>query len=199
MPDKSLPNKLNTFAEVRALTSPKYKVFTCALLQRMLPNYVLFSELNEFGSKDSARKIMALLWEWSMSPKISFNAGLQSEKFEQHIPDINDFDNYGVYPALDFCVAIDCTLQACDEQHDNIAVTVSKLSQGTVEAYVRATSDTDLDGRQIKAHPLMAHEIETQQALLNHVKDNEMNKEFILELKRELEQENTSNLGIVLE
>jgi len=196
---KMQANKLSTFAQIRELTPPKDMLFSCALLQRMLPNYQLFSQLNEFGDGHAAQSILNLIWEWCMSAQSKFNAPVQLEKLEEIIPEVADFDNFGVYPALDFCMALSCALQSFSQEHDNPAVTIAKLSQGSVEAYILATEGEDISNEDIKAHPLMEFEIETQLSLLAFCQNNKVTKDMVKELRSDLMAQKISNLGIELE
>jgi uncharacterized protein YjaG (DUF416 family) len=192
-------NKLNTFAQIRALPSPKDIVFSCALMQRMLPSYVLFSQSSGFGDPQLAQSVLNLIWEWCMSPQNKFNATVQLEKFEEIIPDIDDFDTFGVYPALDYCMALSTVLQSFSKEHEFPAVTVAKLSQGSVEAYILASSDVALDNQSIKQDPLMQFEIETQISLLEFCVENKLNKDVVKGLRTDLIEQGISNLGIAIE
>lgn len=188
--------KLNTFAMIRDLTRPKDMLFSCALMQRMLPSYQLFSEAHEFGDPQIAQNVLDLIWEWCATPKNKFNATVQAEKVEEIIPDIANFDSFGVYPALDYCMALSCALQAFNQEHEQPAVTIAKLSQGSVEAYILATAEQELTSQEIKEHPLMAFEIETQMSLLGYCRDNKMTKDLVTQLKADLISQNPSNLGL---
>ncbi|MFW8591646.1 YjaG family protein [Glaciecola sp. 2405UD65-10] len=192
-------NKLNTFAQIRDLRSPKDMLFCCALLQRMLPNYQLFSQVSNFGDGQTAQSILNLLWEWCMSPQSKFNASVQLEKLEEIIPEVSEFDTFGVYPALDFCMALSSALQSFSKEHEFPAVTIAKLSQGSVEAYILATEDDEISNEAIKAHPLMEFEIETQLSLLEFCQNNKVNKDVCKGLREDLLAQKISSLGIELE
>jgi uncharacterized protein YjaG (DUF416 family) len=193
-------NKLNTFAQIRELKAPKDILFACALMQRMLPSYQLFSRSTEFGDSKLAQSVLNLVWEWCMSPQSKFNAAVQLEKLEEIIPEVSEFDSFGVYPALDYCMALSVALQSFTKEHEFAAVTIAKLSQGSVEAYIIATSEEDeLTNQDIKSHPLMEYEIATQQSLLAFCQDNKMTKELVKELRSDLIAQNMSSLGIECE
>lgn len=190
--------KLSTFAQIRELTSPNDIVFSCALMQRMLPNYQLFSQENEWGDAALAQSSLNLIWEWCMSPKTKFNAPVQLEKLEEIIPDVDNFESFGVYPALDYCMALSSMLLHFSKEHDNVAVTIAKLSQGSVEAFIIATADEELDNQQIKQDPLMEYEIETQLSLLEYCRSHKISKEFVKELRADILTQGISNLGLVV-
>lgn len=193
---KMRDNKLSTFAQIRELPSPKDIVLGCALMQRMLPNYQLFSQSTGFGDPAIAESMLNLIWEWCMSPQNKFNAPVQLEKLEEIIPDVDNFESFGVYPALDFCMALSSMLLAFSKEHEFPAVTIAKLSQGSVEAYIIATSEDELDNQQIKQDPLMEFEIETQLSLLAYCQTNRMTKELVKDLRADVVSQKMSNLGI---
>lgn len=188
--------KLSTFAQIRELPTPNNIVFACALMQRMLPNYQLFSKSTGFGDPLIAKSILNLVWEWCMSPKNKFNAPVQLEKLEEIIPDVENFDSFGVYPALDYCMALSSMLLSFSNEHEHVAVTIAKLSQGSVEAFIRATSESDLDSQEIKQDPLMEYEIATQLSLLEYCRSNKIVKDFVKELRADIIAEGVSNLGL---
>jgi uncharacterized protein YjaG (DUF416 family) len=193
---KMRDTKLSTFAQIRELSTPNDIVFGCALMQRMLPNYQLFSQANDFGDPAAAQATLNLIWEWCMSPKNKFNAPVQLEKLEEIIPDVENFDSFGVYPALDYCMALSSMLLHFSQEHESVAVTIAKLSQGSVEAFILATADDELDNHQIKQDPLMEYEIETQLSLLEYCQSNKITKEFVKELRADIVAQGISNLGL---
>lgn len=196
---KTRDTKLSTFAQIRELASPNDIVFGCALMQRMLPNYQLFSQSNDFGDPAAAQATLNLIWEWCMSPKNKFNAPVQLEKLEEIIPDVDNFDSFGVYPALDYCMALSSMLLNFSNEHETVAVTIAKLSQGSVEAFILATAKEELDSQQIKQDPLMQYEIETQLSLLEYCRTNKITKEFVKDLRDDIVAQGLSNLGLSVE
>lgn len=188
--------KLNTFARIRELSPPKDMIFACALMQRMLPNYQLFSVSQEFGDKDTAESILNLVWDWCITPKSKFNAAAQLEKLEEIIPDVDKHEVFAVYPALDYCMALSVALQNFLKEHDFPAVTIAKLSQGSVEAYILASSEQSLSNQELKQNELMNYEIETQNSLLSYIAENKLSKDDIKLLRDDLKADCISNLGI---
>lgn len=198
-------NKLSTFQQVRDLSKKPAVAFSAALLQRMLPNYQLFCEITksldnddgdkEFGDKELAAKLVDLIWEWLSAPKAKINIAVQLEKLEEVTPDVENFDTFGVYPALDFCMALTATLQLISDEEPNGAVMVAKLSQGGVEAYLLALSDADLTNEEVKQDPLMQFEIETQLEVLAMCKNKAIDFKV---LRAEMKAQAMSNIGISL-
>lgn len=188
-------DKLSTFQQVRELSKKPAVAFSAALLQRMLPNYELFCDVSEFGDKELAAKLVDLIWEWLNASKAKINIAVQLEKLEEVTPDIENFDTFGVYPALDFCMALTATLQLMSDEEPGGGVIVAKLSQGGVEAYLLALSATDLSNEEIKQDPLMQFEIDTQLEVLAMCKDKSTD---FKSLRNEMKAQEMSNIGLSL-
>ena len=188
--------KLNTFGRVRALEGWKAVAFGAALLERMLPNYALFCELTESGDADALRNCLNLVWETLKSPKSKFNIAVQLEKVEVATPDTSDFDNYGVYPAIDAAIGLAALLNLIAGDDPQGAVVISKLSQGSLEAYLLATEEADDES--VKADPLMAFEVEVQNELLDYVEQAKYPAKAVDELKALALEAGISNIGLEL-
>ena len=102
--------KLNVFQQVRDLEGWHAVAFSATLLERMLPNYVLFCEATEFADPAQYRNSLNAIWEWLAVPKAKINFAVQLEKIEELVPDASDFDNYGVYPAIDVAMSMSATI-----------------------------------------------------------------------------------------
>ncbi|PRO73164.1 DUF416 domain-containing protein [Alteromonas alba] len=189
-----LTTKLSTFAQVRALEGADAIAFSAALLQRMVPNYQLFCELTEFAEPDTLSKGLDLIWESLCSPKSKINFATQLEKVEEATPDVSDYDSFGVYPALDAAIAMSSAINLIMKVDPHGAVVVSKLSQGSVEAYLLASGEATEDD--VKTHPLMQFEIAIQQELLDAVTTKAPMTQKVAKLKIIAASEGISNIGL---
>jgi uncharacterized protein YjaG (DUF416 family) len=191
-------NKLNLFQQVRELKDWQAVAYATTLVERMLPNYMLFCEVTEFSDGKQFRNTLNLLWEWLAIPKASINFNVQAERIEESTPEPNDFDHFGVYPALDVAMSLTAIISLIQQQDLQGAVVVSKLSQGSVEAFIDATKETDdeLSNQEIRQHPLMQWEIEFQQELLEEVVSKASRQEKVKKLKTMACEEGISNIGI---
>ncbi len=189
-----MTTKLSTFAQVRALEGADAIAFSAALLQRMVPNYQLFCELTEFAEPDTLSKCLDLIWESLCSPKSKINFATQLEKVEEATPDVSDYDSFGVYPALDAAIAMSSAINLIMKVDPHGAVVVSKLSQGSVEAYLLASGEATEDD--VKMHPLMQFEIAIQQELLNAVTTKAPITQKVAKLKTIAASEGISNIGL---
>ena len=189
-----MTTKLSTFAQVRALEGADAIAFSAALLQRMVPNYQLFCELTEFAEPDTLSKCLDLIWESLCSPKSKINFATQLEKVEEATPDVSDYDSFGVYPALDAAIAMSSAINLIMKVDPHGAVVVSKLSQGSVEAYLLASGEATEDD--VKTHPLMQFEIAIQQELLDAVTTKAPMTQKVAKLKIIAASEGISNIGL---
>lgn len=188
--------KLSIFQQVRELEGWYAVAFATTLLERMLPNYTLFCEVTEFTDAAQYRNSLNAIWEWLAVPKAKINFSAQLEKVEEAVPDAKNFDNYGVYPAIDVAMSLSATILLIQGEDPQGAVVVSKLSQGTVEAFIEASAEQPLTDLEIKQHPLMQWEIETQKELLILLANNPKNADTCKLLKQLAVGEGMSNIGI---
>jgi uncharacterized protein len=191
-----MQKKLSIFQQVRELEGWHAVAFAATLLERMLPNYQLFCELTEFTDASQYRNTLNSIWEWLAVPKAKINFAVQLEKVEEAVPDAKDFDNYGVYPAIDMAMSLSATLLLIMGEDPQGAVVVSKLSQGGVEAFIEATADHAIDDAEIKQHPLMQWEISFQQELLELLGTSKPGPELSKQLKLMACEEGISNIGL---
>ncbi|MFD2165766.1 YjaG family protein [Thalassotalea euphylliae] len=177
--------------------------FCCALLERMLPNYAMFSQAAEFGDVNVLRQQLDVLWQkLESSQKLKVNLDTQLGKLEEHIPDPEAFDFFGVFPALDVCMAMISTLQAIDSKDAEEFSNVSRLSENSVSYYVELLlleefgELQDVSQQDIKQYPLMQWEIATQNELFDFLKNSPENKATCKQAKDMVLEEGISNLGI---
>ena len=188
--------------------------FCAALLERMIPNYSLFSESASFGDAKVLRNQLDMIWQKLASPQnTKINIEAQLTKLEVETPDPEEFEFFGVFPALDCCMALMSIWQLMqtkpqDDTAEDIA-SVSRLSENTVSGYVELllaenTSDADSDllneslENDVLAHPLMEWEHATQQELFNFLQFAAMSKKSCQIAKEMVLSEGLSSLGIEL-
>ena len=184
--------------------------FSAALLERMLPNYQMFSESSQFGEYALLRNQLDLVWQWlDKNNKIKININAQLNKLEEQTPDPEAFDSFGVFPALDTCMAMMSLLQIMqfnnkdkEKDHDDIQ-SVSRLSRNSVSYYVELLlideGATEIQASDINEHPLSIWETETQNELFDFLKFAAENKRSCQLAKEMVLSEGLSNLGIEIE
>ena len=191
--------------------------FSAALLERMLPNYQMFSEAADFGNAKVLRNQLDIIWQWlDNSNTVKINSDAQLLKLEAETPDPEAFDSFGVFPALDACMAFSALWQlmqvkplkkqkASDIDIDDIQ-SISRLSHNSVSYYVELLLLDDVDepadeeltitAEQMDEHPLMQWEKDTQHELFDFLKFAAADKRTCKLAKQMSLSEGLSNLGI---
>ena len=184
------------------LATWQHLTFMACLCERMYPNYHLFCEITEQPQNAKVyHNILSLVWEYLTVKEANINFENQLEKLENIIPDVNDYDFYGVVPALDACEGLAEVLHtiiagASLEQ----AVKVSQLSLGTVAGYLETEYDRTLSEVELKESDLIQQELDVQWQLYRALKEAERHDvELISDLKNALREEAVSNICIKIE
>lgn len=177
----------------------QHLTFMACLCERMLPNFQLFSQMTEQPQlAKSYQNILNLVWEFLTVKGAKINFDSQLEKLEQIIPDVNDYDFFGVVPALDACESLSELLHAiiAGETLDK-AIAVSQLSLRTVASLLETEQDQDLTETELKNSPEIEQELDVQWQIYRVLKDcEERDVDLILDLKNEIRQQGISNIGI---
>lgn len=184
--------------------------FASALLERMLPNYQMFSESCQFGDYSVLKNQLNLVWQWlDKKSSIKINVEAQLTKLEEQTPDPQAFNSFGVFPALDVCMAMMSLLQLIqshgkDKNHADI-ISISRLSNNSVSYYVElllindSEEDVEINTTSINEHPLTVWEHETQNELFDFIKFAAENKRSCQLAKEMVLAQGLSNLGIEIE
>ena len=185
--------------------------FSSALIERMLPNYKMFTENVEFGNYQLLRNQLNLIWQrLDKSQKVKINYDAQLLKLEEHIPDPEEFDFFGVYPALDSIMAVMSLLQAMQDNEGEGFENIARLSENSVRSYVELClaeefenenpdDMSEISQKLITDHPLMQWEDETQNELYTLIKNSPENMVTIKNIKKMVLEQGLSNLGIEVE
>lgn len=194
--------KANNFQRIRELNFLQKAVLSAALLERMLPNYALFSEATSFGDETVFRNALNVCWEKILFPKSKINFEKQVEKIEPNVPELNDFDMFGVYPAIDTATALLGFIQGLMSKDELEFVNVSKISQATVARFIeyQLTVDGELaDNKAVREHPLMQYEIEVLSELIDFVEGmGRIDADNVKQLKSLALSDGQTNIGIAI-
>lgn len=181
------------------LESWQHFTFMAALCERMTPNFKLFCQMNELeGESKTYQNILNLVWEYLTIKNAKINFDNQLEKLENIIPDVNDYDNFGVVPALDACQALAEILHAiiAGESLEK-AIEISRISLSTVTALLATENGRDFSEAELKENQDIQTELDVQWQIYRLLKDCEKRDiDLILDLKNEIRAEGISNIGI---
>ena len=181
------------------LDSWQHLTFMAALCERMTPNFKLFCQMNELSVEAKTyQNILNLVWEYLTIKEVKINFENQLEKLESIIPDVNDYDSFGVVPALDACQALAEILHAiiAGETLER-AVEISLISLGTIRALLETETGRDWSEGELKENEDIQTELDVQWQVYRLLKECEKRDiELILALKNEIRTEGISNIGI---
>jgi hypothetical protein len=193
--------------------------FAAALLERMLPNYKMFSEVSGFGDDKVLRNQLDIIWQWLSQPNTTkINIDAQLLKLETETPNPEAFDSFGVFPALDTCMALSALWQLMQsnppKKNKTVAAdlddinSISRLSFNSVSYYVELLLleglDQTGDNKEVTlaaldSHPLTQWEKDTQDELCTFLQYAAENKKSCDMAKKMSLDEGLSSLGIEIE
>lgn len=181
------------------LESWQHLTFMAALCERMAPNFKLFCQMNELNVEAKTyQNILNLVWEYLTVKDAKINFENQLEKLETIIPNVNDYESFGVVPALDACQALAEILHAiiAGETLER-AVEMSLISLGTVTSLLETETGRDWSDSELKESKDIQAELDVQWQVYRLLKECEKRDiELILDLKNEIRAEGISNIGI---
>ena len=125
--------------------------YCLGLVERMYPNYELFVQVANFGDSKVARNILDVLWGQVAGDSSAVDFNKQLDKVEIITPKAEDFDFFGVRPAIDFCVALSMLVEVCALVEPLEPSSFDRIDDSTIAAYLDAIDYVDHDN-----HPLFA-------------------------------------------
>ncbi|WP_413721824.1 YjaG family protein [Sodalis sp. RH24] len=179
----------------------QHVIFMASLCERMYPNYQLFCVQTGFGDPAVYRRILDLVWETQVVKDAKVNFDLQLEKLEECIPAADDYDFYGVYPAIDACVALSELLHSrLSGETLEHAVTVSETSIRTVAMLEMTHAEREMTEEELNALPSIEEEWDIQWEIFRLLANCEnRDVELIKGLRADLREAGISNIGIILQ
>src|SRR5471030_1772586 len=143
------------------LESWQHVTFMASLCERMYPNYQAFCLETGFGEPQVYRRILVLIWETLVVKDAKVNFDLQLEKLEEAVPSSDDYDIYGVYPAIDACIALGELIHSRPSGETlSHAVAVSETSIRTVAMLEMTQADKEMTDEELKVIPAVEEEWE---------------------------------------
>jgi uncharacterized protein YjaG (DUF416 family) len=183
------------------LESWQHVTFMASLCERMYPNYAMFCQQTGFGESQLYRRILDLVWEKLTVKDAKVNFDSQLEKLEAAIPDAGDYDIYGVYPAIDACVALSELLHSrLSGETLEHAIEVSKTSITTVAMLEMTQAGREMSDEELKDNPAVEEEWDIQWEIFRLLAAcEERDIELIKGLRADLREAGSSNIGINLQ
>lgn len=175
--------------------------FMACLCERMYPNYAVFCEHTEFAEARGYREILDSVWELMTVKNAKINFERQLEKLEELIPSSQDYEFYGVYPAIDACEALATLLHGLLDREGlfEAMIDLSQVSVRTVAQLEEAQGAEEITNANQKENEAVCAEWDVQWAIYRPLKDaKERDIELIKDLRQELREEGISNIGMSL-
>ncbi len=177
--------------------------FATAIAERALPNYALFADLAGFGDPKVLRHCLNLLWDHVAGRQSAKNFENLLEKLEPEMPDVDAYEMYGVYPALDaavaICAAVNCALNPTATE----TFSAAKLAHTSIGKLIKYSEAPELKGTElfqyINEHPLSAMQNEFEAELIEQLQRGKQNIELVRALRTLAQNEGVSHLGISLD
>lgn len=182
------------------LESWQHVTFMASLCERMYPNYQAFCLETGFGEPQIYRRILDLIWETLVVKDAKVNFDSQLEKLEEAIPSSDDYDIYGVYPAIDACIALGELIHSrLSGETLSHAVAVSEASIRTVAMLEMTQAGKEMTDEELKVIPAVEEEWDIQWEIFRLLADcEERDLELIKGLRSDLREAAVSNIGINL-
>lgn len=183
------------------LESWQHVTFMASLCERMYPNYQAFCLETGFGEPQIYRRILDLIWETLVVKDAKVNFDSQLEKLEEAIPSSDDYDIYGVYPAIDACIALGELIHSrLSGETLSHAVAVSEASIRTVAMLEMTQAGKEMTDEELKVIPAVEEEWDIQWEIFRLLADcEERDVELIKGLRADLREAGSSNIGINLQ
>ncbi|MEM6052993.1 YjaG family protein [Erwinia sp. P7711] len=180
------------------LESWQHVTFMACLCERMFPNYWAFCQQTGFGDAQIYRRILDLIWETLVIKDAKVNFDSQLEKFEEAIPAAEDYDLYGVYPAIDACVALSELLHSrLSGETLTHAIAVSEASITSVAMLEMTQAEREMSDEELKENPAVEEEWDIQWEIFRLLSAcEERDLDLIKGLRSDLRESGISNIGI---
>lgn len=182
------------------LESWQHLTFMASLCERMYPNYQMFCLQSGFGEPQLYRRILDLVWETLVVKDAKVNFDTQLEKLEEAVPSAEDYDIYGVYPAIDACIALGELIHSrLSGETLSHAIAVSETSIRTVAMLEMTQAGKEMTDDELKVIPAVEEEWDIQWEIFRLLADcEERDLELIKGLRSDLREAAVSNIGINL-
>ncbi|RWR02524.1 hypothetical protein ED28_07650 [[Pantoea] beijingensis] len=183
------------------LESWQHLTFMACLCERMYPNYWAFCQQTGFAEPQIYRRILDLVWETLVVKEAKINFDSQLEKLEEIIPVSEDYDVYGVHPAIDACVALSDLLHALLSGETLAqAIEVSETSITTVAILEMTQAGREMTDEELKENPAVEEEWDIQWEIFRLLAAcEERDLDLIKGLRSDLRESGISNIGMKFE
>lgn len=192
------------FRQIESLSPWQLTLLATATTERAWPNFALFAELTGFGEPEDVRHSLNMLWDCTAGLQSAKNFERLLERLEENTPSPEDFDMFGVQPALDFSVGLHCALNCAMKASADEVASALTVSLSTIGKFIKLTEAPDLKGTEltqyIEEHELFGMQLRFIAALIKRISaEKKQSQAFTKELRLLAANDGISQLGISLE
>ncbi|KEI72715.1 DUF416 family protein [Endozoicomonas elysicola] len=192
------------YRQIESLSSWQLTALATATTEQAWPNFALFSELTEFGEPNEVRHCLNMLWDYTAGLQSSKNFERLLERLDENTPALEEFDMFGVQPALDFSVSLHCAINCAMKASVDDAASALTLSLSTIGKFIKYTEAAELKGTEltqyIEEHELFEVQLNFMSELISMVcQQKKQTKEFTREVRMFSANDGISQLGISLD
>lgn len=170
-------------------------VFCMALAEQNITHFKMFSQAIENENGKTAENILQLFWEKLTVKGAKINLTIQEENFDAIIPESNDHDFYGVYPAVDYCVITSCIFNSFTIKSKEEALNASQTSFSTIASFIELQIDQEINEEELLLEPLFIEQLTVQKTVLKML-DAERTPELIKSIRHYIRSIESTNIGI---
>ncbi|RBW43147.1 DUF416 domain-containing protein [Psychromonas sp. B3M02] len=170
-------------------------VFCMALAEQNITHFIMFSQAIESENATIAENILQLFWEKMTVKGAKINFTIQEENFNAIIPESSDYDFYGVYPAVDYCVIAQCIFNSFTTKSKEEALNASQTSFATIASFIELQTDQEIDEAELLQEPLFIEQLTLQETLLDML-ENERSPELIKSIRVHIKALESTSIGI---
>ncbi|WP_354623630.1 YjaG family protein [Psychromonas sp. MME2] len=192
MLDLPINNQLNKLAPWQQT------VFCMALAEQTRLHFQLFCDAINSDNHQIINNINQLFWEKMTVKGAKVNFAIQQDHFEEIIPNVSDYDFYGVTPALDHCVIVSCVFNSFLTKSTDEALNASQTAFATIASFIELQSGEEIQQSDLEAEPLFKNQLALQLNILKML-DEQRSPELIKSIKKMVLDIGTTSLGIDLE
>ena len=194
----------NYLHQINALSQWQLTALATAVTERAWPNFALFAELAAFGEPARVRHYLNMLWDYTAALQSSKNFERLLESLDENTPAVEEFDMFGVQPALDFTVSLHCAIHCAMKSSPDETASALTLSLSTVGKLIKYTEAEELRGveltQYIEGHELFEAQLGFIDELIQRLaRQKQPTKAFIKELRLFAANDGVSQLGISLD
>ena len=189
---------------IESFSDWKLTAAATAVTERAWPNFALFSELAEFGDRSTVRHCLNMLWDNIAGHQSAKNFERLLEKIDDNTPNPDDYDMFGVQPALDTIVSINCAINCAMTPSSDEAASALTLSLSTIGKFIRYAEVPELNGTElaqyIEEHDLYKQHLDFLDDILSRLKNQKkQSPDFMKEIRAQAQNNGVSQLGISLD